>query len=255
MKVVFPIAGRGSRFQKVAHLRPEFEGPKPLINIAGKPMIVWAIETIKRMVPLEAKDCIFVCLQEHENRYGISKRLREIVGPDITIYFTPEVTEGAACTALLAKPSINTEEDVLFMDCDHFILCEKFRQSRNEAVRLAIMGIIPTIESTNPAFSYSETDKNGYVIRTAEKELISTHASTGIYYFTHGRDFVWAAEQMIKKNLRHGPNHEFYLCPVYNELIQVGKLVTIVPAEVWLTLGTPEDLDAFTKSEYARRYR
>ncbi|MBI2552436.1 glycosyltransferase family 2 protein [Candidatus Uhrbacteria bacterium] len=255
MKVVFPIAGRGSRFQKVAQLRPEFARPKPLIEAAGKPMVAWAIETVRRMVAIKSKDCVFVCLQEHEDQYEISKKLREIVGPGITVYFTPEVTEGAACTALLAKPSINTDEDVLFMDCDHFILCEKFQQARDAAIREGIAGLIPTIESTNPAFSYSQTDEHGNVIRTAEKELISTHASVGIYYFTHGKDFVWAAEQMIKENLRHGPSREFYMCPVYNELIQDGKLVKIVSAEVWLTLGTPDDLDAFVKSEYAVRYR
>ncbi len=253
--MVIPMAGRGSRFQKVAHLRPEFARPKPIINVAGKPMVTWAIESIQRMVPFAAKDCIFVCLQEHEDKYQISKKLREIVGSAITVYFIPEVTEGAACTALLAKPSINTQEDVLFMDCDHFILCEKFRQAREEACQDGVAGLIPTIESTNPAFSYSEVDAEGNVARTAEKELISPHASVGIYYFTQGKDFVWAAEQMIKKNLRHGPNKEFYMCPVYNELIQRGDHVKIVPAEVWLTLGTPDDLDAFAKSEYAIKYR
>lgn len=254
MKAVFPMAGRGSRFQKIAHLRPEFRRPKPLIDVAGKPMVQWAIETIQRMVAFDPKDCIFVCLQEHEDQYQISTRLREIVGPDITVYFTPEVTEGAACTALLAKPSINNDEDVLFMDCDHFILCEKFREAREEALNSGVAGLIPTIESTDPKWSYSQTDAEGNVIRTAEKEPISTHASVGIYYFTHGKDFVWAAEQMIKKNLRHGPNREFYMCPVYNELIVAGKRVRIVPAEVWLSLGTPEELDQFVQSEYAIQY-
>lgn len=249
------MAGRGSRFQKVAHLRPEFARPKPLIEVAGKPMMQWAIETIQRMAPFGAKDCIFVCLQEHEDQYHITQRLREIVGPDITVYFAPEVTEGAACTALLAKPSINNDEDVLFMDCDHFILCERFRQAREQALREGVAGLIPTIESTDPKWSYSQTDAEGNVIRTAEKEVISTHASVGIYYFTHGKDFVWAAQQMIKKNLRHGPNKEFYMCPVYNELIAAGKRVRIVPADLWLSLGTPEDLDVFVKSKYAAQYQ
>ncbi|MDO8754776.1 MAG: NTP transferase domain-containing protein, partial [Anaerolineales bacterium] len=167
MKVVIPMAGRGSRFQKMAHLRPEFVLPKPLIDVAGKPMVAWAIETIVRMAAVDAKDCVFVCLQEHEDTYQISKKLREVVGSAITVYCTPGVTEGAACTALLARQSINTDEDVLFMDCDHFVLCDKFKQSRDEAVRAGIAGFIPTIESTNPAFSYSETNERGQVIRTA----------------------------------------------------------------------------------------
>src|SRR3989338_5799076 len=141
MKVVFPIAGRGSRFQKVAHLRPEFARPKPLIEVAGKPMVAWAIETIQRMVDFDSKDCIFICLQEQEDQYQISKKLREIIGSEITVCFTREVTEGAACTALLAKQSINTDEDVLFMDCDHFILCEKFKQARDAAIREGVAGL------------------------------------------------------------------------------------------------------------------
>ena len=255
MRLVIPMAGRGSRFQKVADHRPEFACPKPLIDVAGKPMVAWAIETIQRMVPCTAADCIFICLQEHEDRYHISQRLRDIVGSAITIYRTPTITEGAACTALLAKSSINTEEDVLFMDCDHFILCDAFRQARDQARKDGCAGLIPTIESSDPKWSYAQIDAAGTVIRTAEKELISTHAAVGIYYFTHGKDFVWAAEQMIAKNLRHGPNREFYMCPVYNELIGVGKNVRIVSADVWLSLGTPEDFDVFMQSEYVRTYR
>ena len=62
------------------------------------------------------------------------------------------------------------------------------------------------------------SDAAGWVTRVVEKQVISDEATVGIYNFRRGRDFVSGADQMIAKNLR--VNGEFYVAPVYNELIE-----------------------------------
>lgn len=242
MKIVIPMAGRGSRFREVGILTP-----KPLIEVKGKPMVSWSIETVKRIYPqARESDFIFICLQEHEDEYQISKKLKEIAGEKINLIFVSEVTAGPACTVLLAKKMINVEEDLLICDCDQFFVCPDFVRSRAEAIKNKWGGMILTAESKNPGYSYIRLDKKGNAVKTAEKKLISTHAATGAYYFTQGKNFVRSAERMIKQNLR--TKNEFYICPTYNQLIKRGDVVRIVSTVWWTTIGTPAEAQFFTEN-------
>jgi dTDP-glucose pyrophosphorylase len=88
-----------------------------------------------------------------------------------------------------------------------------------------------------------KVDDSGLVKEVAEKKPISNIATVGIYYYKHGKDFVAAAEQMIRKNIR--TNNEFYVAPVYNEMIAVGKQIFSYPIAEMRGMGTPEDLQRF----------
>lgn len=239
MKIVIPLAGRGSRFKNQG-----YNMPKPLIPIGNKPMIGWAIESVKKLYPqAKSKDFIFIVLKEHEDGYEISDTLKKLAGQDITIRIIDEVTEGAACTVLTTEDLINNDEDMLTCDCDQFFDCPEFENLRKLAIKNNWGGLVPTFEKDSPAYSYVKLDENGNAIETAEKKIISTHAAVGIYYFTKGANFVWAAKEMIKKNIRY--NNEFYMCPLYNELIKRGDVVKIVPTKEWMTIGTPEEAKIF----------
>ena len=98
-------------------------------------------------------------------------------------------------------------------------------------------------DSTDVKWSYSKTDSKGLVLEVAEKKYISNWATTGIYGWKHGSDYVRYAEQMISKNIR--VNGEFYVCPVYNEAIEAGGLIrNLCCKKIW-GLGVPEDLEKF----------
>ena len=106
-------------------------------------------------------------------------------------------------------------------------------------------GGILTFRSDEPKWSYARTDAEGRVTEVAEKVVISDQATVGIYYFRHGSDFVRFAKQMIAKDIR--VNGEFYVCPVFNQLVQAGLDVyvsEIDPGQMH-GLGTPEDLETF----------
>jgi hypothetical protein len=81
------------------------------------------------------------------------------------------------------------------------------------------------------------------VIEAAEKEVISTHATAGIYYFRDGTDFVRGAEAMIEKDIR--TNGLFYFCPVFNELLQMSRRIETVSIDQMVPLGTPPNVQEF----------
>lgn len=236
MKIVMPIAGRGSKF-----ISAGYKEPKSLIMIKGKPMIKWATDALL-FLNLD-ENLIFIVRPDDVNEFNIDKRLREIYSEKVKIIICPGITDGAVSTVLLAKDLINNDEELIIYNGDQF-----FKDSIEEAIKNKgeeVKGFIPVFHATHQKWSYVLLDDDNYVIRTAEKEPISNLATVGFYYFTRGRDFVWAAEEMKRKNLR--VQGEFYVCPVYNELIGRGdKIIATEVSEMW-SLGTPEDVEYFKK--------
>jgi dTDP-glucose pyrophosphorylase len=111
-------------------------------------------------------------------------------------------------------------------------------------------GAIMTFPNTHPRWSYARVE-DGLVVAVAEKQPISRHATAGLYYFQRGIDFVRGAERMLFKNASFGG--EFYVAPVYNELILDGKRVGVFPIEAAQMhgLGTPEEVERFQARLYA----
>jgi HAD superfamily hydrolase (TIGR01509 family) len=233
MNVLIPMAGAGSRFAEQG-----YTFPKPLIEVGNKPMIQVVVDNLN----IDA-NYIFIVQKEHYEKYNLETVLN-LVKPDCTIVQVEGVTEGAACTTLLAKEYIDNEDPLIIANSDQFV-----EWNSNEVLYAfsteGVGGGILTFESTHPKWSYARTDQNGWVTQVAEKEPISLHATVGIYYWSRGCDYVSSALQMIEKNIR--TNNEFYVCPVFNEFIQNGGKVRIKhinPEGMW-GLGTPEDLTHF----------
>ena len=233
MNILIPMAGAGSRFEKAG-----YTFPKPLIDIRGKPMIQWVVESLN----IQA-NYIFLVRKEHYDKYSLKHTLN-LIAPNCKIVVIDKLTEGAACTTLLAKEYINNDKPLLLANSDQFVEWDsnKFMYSM---VADEIDGGILTFPSTHPKWSYAKLNDKGFVSEVAEKVPISEHATVGIYYWKRGADYVKYANQMIEKDIR--VNNEFYVCPVFNEAIKDGKKIKIsgIKAEEMWGLGTPEDLNNF----------
>ena len=235
MKILIPMAGEGSRFAKEG-----YTFPKPLIDVNGKPMIQAVVENLDF-------DCeyIFLVRKEHLIKYsGLKETLYRITNNKTQLVEVDGLTEGAACTTLLAKHLINNNEELLIANSDQII-----EYSINNFKLLKSLtnvdGIIFSFESTHPKWSFIKTHSRGFVTELQEKNPISNIATCGIYWYRKGSEFVKYAEQMISKNVR--VNNEFYVAPVYNEYISDGKtLIPFYVDEMW-GIGTPEDLNAYLK--------
>jgi dTDP-glucose pyrophosphorylase len=155
------------------------------------------------------------------------------------------VTEGAAVSVLTAIEHIDNSTPLLIVNSDQYL-----EWNSNEFLYFAdsdkVDGCISTFYNTHPKWSYAKLDANGFVAEVQEKNPISTIATTGIYYWKHGQDFVKYANSMISKNIR--TNGEFYVCPVYNEAIKDGKKIKVSDCSKLWGLGTPEDLYYFTQN-------
>lgn len=177
------------------------------------------------------------------------KYLLNLISPGCDIIITNEITEGAACTTLLAKNNINNEIPLLIANSDQFIRWNptNFLYAIQEK---KADGAILTFTSTHPKWSYVITDEDNYVTNVAEKQVISNIATAGIYWYAKGSEYVKYAEQMILKDIRI--NNEFYVAPVYNEyLLNNKKIISFNVDEMW-GLGTPEDLEIFLKYNYEK---
>jgi NDP-sugar pyrophosphorylase family protein len=239
LNIVVPMAGAGSRFVAAG-----FKDPKPFIDVMGKPMIQWVVENLS--TDLEHR-FIFVCQSKHQYEYQFEARLKNIL-PNFEIIAIDGLTQGAAETVLFASDLINNNDPLLIANSDQFIEydIEGFLSSIGDR---NVDGSILTMTSNSPKWSYIKFDDLSRVVEVREKEVISSEATVGIYAFSRGKDFVSAASLMIQKNLR--VNGEFYVAPVYNELIQQGKVITFqnigTDSKQMNGLGTPEDLEQFTK--------
>jgi NDP-sugar pyrophosphorylase family protein len=233
MKILIPMAGEGSRFSKEG-----YTFPKPLIDVGGKPMIQAVVENLD----FDA-EYVFLVRKEHLTKYqGLKQTLYRITNGKCQIVEVDGLTEGAACTALLAKEFINNNEDLLIANSDQVI---EYSPDNFNAMKVLtnVEGIVFAFRALHPKWSFVKTNSRGIVTEVAEKNPISDIATCGIYWYRRGMDFVRCAESMIKKNIR--VNNEFYIAPIYNELIAEGG--TLVPFFVHKMhgIGTPEDLNSY----------
>lgn len=234
MKVVVPLAGRGSRFADQG-----VGVPKPLIPVRDRPMIAWALESLSGV---SYSRVIFVALAEHEVRYGVVDLLRRLVNrAPAEVILLPGVTEGQLCTVLAAEEIIDGEEDLLVASADTYVVSDLGGAiaARSDLCR----GIISVVNMPGDRWSFARTDETGRVVEVAEKARISDHASTGLYYFSSGKEFVEAARGVIRGGEK--TRGEYYIMPVYQKYIDRGWWVGISKAmEMW-DMGTPAALEAF----------
>ena len=233
MKILIPMAGEGSRFAKEG-----YQFPKPLIDVNGKPMIQRVIENLD----FDA-EYIFLVRKSHLEKYeGLKNSLFQITNLKTKIIEVDALTEGAACTALLAKEYIDNDEDLLIANSDQIIQYEQnnFNMLKNLT---NVDSIVFCFNAVHPQWSFVKINSRGFATEVAEKNPISNIATCGIYWYRKGSDYVKYAEQMISKNIR--VNNEFYIAPVYNELIQNNKtLIPFYVHKMW-GIGTPEDLNIY----------
>jgi NDP-sugar pyrophosphorylase family protein len=241
------MAGRGSRFVNCG-----YSVPKPLISIHGVPMIKVVVDNL---APKQEHRFVFIAQKEHIDKYNLLSKLRSYA-KNVEIIGINGITEGQVCTTLLAKKFFDDDEPLMNANSDQYIDFDI--NEYLDAIQFRNLdGMIMTMKSQNPKWSYARTDKSGIVVETAEKKVISQDATVGIFNFKRGSDFVRSAEQMIKDNIR--VNNEFYTCPCYNYLVREGKKIGIYPVgeeyDGMYGLGLPSDLDFFINHPISQKIK
>ena len=239
LNLVIPMAGRGKRFADAG-----YTDPKPFVDVMGVPMIHRVLDNMPRFSNLH-----LICLEEHEDRlndvmvdWQLSRPTTEMLhysSTNIFIHPIDGITEGAACTVALGLEDINPEEEVIVANSDQWI-----DWSSNHFLdyirREDADGAVPTFHATHPKWSFAHVLESGLITGVVEKIPVSHHATCGVYYFRQCGHLLHAIDAMISKGIQ--TNGEYYLAPVYNELIIEGHKIVNYPVAKMYGLGTPEDL-------------
>ncbi|MGI6680971.1 MAG: glycosyltransferase family 2 protein [Bdellovibrionota bacterium] len=228
---IMPMAGRGSRFSKMG-----FDYPKPLIEIYGKPFFYWSTISIVNFVDVSTID--FVVLKEHIDDFNIDKKIYEYF-PNANIHTLPNVTEGAVITCMEGVKHINDALPIVFNDCDHLFKCTKFYNFLNNDFSNDAKGILLTFNSNEPKYSFIQKDEKGDVIRTVEKEVISSEAICGCYYFESKDIFLSSAQEYLTKC----NYNEYFTSGVYNVMIENNCCVKNFSTDFHVSFGIPEEYE------------
>jgi len=233
MKVIVPMAGRGSRFADKG-----FQTPKPLIEVNGQPMVLRALKSIEEM---EVSEIIFVLLRDHEEHFQASELIRRHVCHPLSFIYLDEITEGQLCTVMAAKEKFEGKEDLLIIASDTYVessLATDIRQNRSHCA-----GLISVMNMPGDRWSFVKTDAGGKAVEVAEKNRISDLASTGIYYFSNGKQFLRYASEIIDNHEK--TRGEYYVIPVYQKMINDGLTIKVSHATSMWDMGTPEVKKAY----------
>ena len=233
------MAGEGSRF-----LTEGWTTPKPLIELNGQPLFKHAISSVTDK-DIQMKYS-FIVRQEHIDKYQIDKGIRSFL-PEANLFSVVKTTRGAVETCLIAENAIADDDAVIVMDCDLEFRSKKFmeiiKQILNKPIEEATGGALVSFESNEPRYSYAALGEDGFVARTAEKEVISNHALCGAYFFASGRRFKQITHLLLAEPAFTKP--EYYVSLLFNYLLKDGEKVWLAPMEEYYSYGTPEELKRY----------
>ena len=229
MNIIILMAGPSKNFENQGYVYPKY-----LLEMNGEPIIQKVVEGLK---PLKA-DISFVIRKEDDDKAYLASTL-QILAPNSVVYKVGEETQGAVCSALFAIDSINNDDELIVLNGDQLVkkgLPEAIAEFRKKEYA----GGVIVFRSVHPRWSYVSLDENGLVNETSEKRPISDMATAGCYYFRHGKDFVEAAFNTIRKDVNY--EGKYYICSTYNELILNQQKVGVyeINKKDYISFATPQ---------------
>ena len=237
INILIPLGGKSTFFDAL-----EYQYPKPLIEINGKPMIQLIIENYNSLK--EDKKFIFVVKKGDCAKFHIDDIIQLLTNNNSKIIKISENTKGAACSALMAIEELDNNYELIIangdqiLDVDFGAVVKHFREANSDA------GVI-TFNSVHPKWSYIRLDSEGIVVETAEKRPISPHAIAGFYYFKKSQEFIQAAYGSISKDAN--VDGQYYIAPTLNELILENKKIGFYKIEngAYHSFYSPKKVEEF----------
>lgn len=243
MANLIPMAGLGSRFSKGGYALP-----KPLIPVSGLPMVVRAIRSMPR-----SDKWIFVVRKEHVDEFQIDNIIKREV-PGAIIIPIDYVTEGQACSCMLAEGNLDPEEELFIAACDtaSVIDAKRYGALRRDPSVDAIIWTLTRRErlrKSPQSFGWYRLADDGLTIEDVSVKVpvsdnpYEDHAVVASFWFRRAGDFIDAVNLMIKEDYRI--NSEFYVDAVPLFLKRLGKRSVIFDVDLFVGWGTPAELSDY----------
>ncbi|PZD95304.1 hypothetical protein DNH61_12185 [Paenibacillus sambharensis] len=234
MNIVIPLAGEGRRFQEAG-----FHVPKMLIDVAGRPMLYWALDSLLPF--FQNHHFIFVVQQAHLNSTDLEQVIYRRC-PEAAVVALDRKTRGQAESVWEARSVMCQSDPLLIFNGDTYVGTDIGRALSEDAGSLD--GLINVFQSSDPSFSYVELHGNELVRSVREKRVISPWATSGLYYFRTAAEYLRLVSQAVEEDVPAGEG-EWYVSEIYNLMIRAGGRVGIDRALFCHPLGTPSQMDAF----------
>jgi NDP-sugar pyrophosphorylase family protein len=228
-----PMMGLGTRFASSGLVYP-----KPLIPVNGKPMFYHALDSFKDIS--DGFDYHFIVREEHiEN--GIDKAILDYNSKSVITVLNIN-TFGSADSVLLAGHSLNRNSPLLIMDCDIFFTGDEYL-SLLKSKHWESDCILGTFISNEDRFSYVEYASDGKIAGVVEKQVVSSTAIAGTYFFRNSGRFLDVASD-LKLNFNAESGNEMYISRIVNSIIKEGGTALLKEID-FTSMGTPDELDKY----------
>jgi len=216
LQILMPIGPRDSYFPE-----SDYYFPKPLVEIAGTPMIERVVRALQSLQP--KPKFIFTTQDEDCRRFSLDSILQLICEQQAAVIKLRHKTQGAVASCLLAIDAIDPEQELVIansdqvIDIDLSVALQQFRQGGMDA------GVL-SLPNVHPRWSYIRLDDGGQqVIEAAEKRVISRNAIAGFYWFRRAGDFFDAANNLILDGIT--VDGKYYIAPCLNYLVLADKKI------------------------------
>src|SRR5690554_20986 len=225
MNIIIPMAGMGKR------LRPHtLTIPKPLIPVAGKPIVQHLVEDIAALIPDKLEEIVFVT-----GRFGkeVENHLLEVaksLGAKGRIAYQDEAL-GTAHAIWCAKEALKGKTIVAFADT-LFRADFKLDESKD--------GVLWVKQIEDPsAFGVVKLNNEGVIVDFVEKPqtFVSDLAMIGIYYFKKGEDLAAEIKYLIDNGIMNGG--EYQLPDALRRLTEKGHKFGPGKVDEWMDCGNP----------------
>lgn len=235
MKIVVPMAGPEKAFHEAG-----YPFCKTLIEVKGKPLIQHVFDTLKG---IRNAEFVFIVQKEDVTRYHL-KDVLSLLSPTCNVVVAQGNTAGAACSVLTAIDCFEPDDELLITNGDQILRVDinaVLDDFRNRTLDAGTM----VFDSVHPRWSFVRVSDSGLVTEAAEKRPISRLATAGLYYFRRADDFTSGAMDMILKDSH--VNGQFYICPVFNELLLKQKRIGVSTIEQrdYISLATPQGVQQY----------
>ncbi|MDB4909626.1 MAG: Nucleotidyl transferase [Gemmatimonadetes bacterium] len=224
MKVIIPLAGKGTRLRPHTHLTP-----KPMLKVAGKPVISYLLDDLKSLGGIEQIIYITGHLKEKVEEYA----RREYDFPAVFVEQT--VQNGTATAVELARPYVDQPVLIIFVDTI-------FDADLSLVQNTDADGIIWVKEVEDyQRFGVVVTDANGFMTKIVEKPStpISKRANIGLYYIKNWKLLYEGISHVMKQPSNKG---EYYLTDAFQYMIDHGAKIKVVDVEGWYDAGKLDTL-------------
>lgn len=230
MNIVIAMAGAGKRFE-VAGVK----GPKPLIEVLGKTLIEYSVESFDVSGKFIFVTRDFPDPEDNKRLSELFKKMR----PESVEVRLKSLTSGATESALFAAQYIDNDKPLIIYNCDQFISWnpDDFLGFIDEKKPDAALVLYNSKDQKN---SFAEVIE-GKITRVVEKQLISNHALIGLHYWARGKDFVESGRKLLG-DFRSNGAPECYISETFNYLTCKNILPYHIADNIYVPLGTPEDI-------------